>query len=108
MLKCIIAQNYNFLTFEEFIQNDEPGKKMVLRHDVDKLPNNSLQLAQIKNSLGIKGSYYFRVVPESYDLPIMEKIANLGHEIGYHYEDVDLVYSGQRSATRMEMLIGEG
>ncbi len=66
-------------------------KRIILRHDVDRLPENSLRLAQLEHDLGIRGSYYLRIVPESYDRKIMSEIAELGHEIGYHYEDVDLV-----------------
>lgn len=66
-------------------------KTIILRHDVDKLPENSLRFAQIQHELGIRGSYYFRMVPESFDTDIIKQIANLGHEIGYHYEDIDLV-----------------
>lgn len=91
----------NIHTFKAFIQHSNASplqQSIILRHDVDRLPQNSLQLAQLEHSLCIKGTYYFRVVPESYNLEIMHKIAELGHEIGYHYEDVDLVYSGQRSA----------
>lgn len=65
-------------------------KRVILRHDVDRLPENSFRLAQLEYDLGISGSYYFRIVPESYNLRIMNEIAALGHEIGYHYEDVDL------------------
>ena len=57
----------------------------LLRHDVDKLPENSLVFAKTQAEMGIKGSYYFVQYPK-----IIEKIASLGHEIGYHYEDVDL------------------
>jgi len=38
--------------------------------------------------LGIKGTYYFHVVPESYDERIIKQIAELGHEVGYHYENL--------------------
>ncbi len=89
-----LHQNYTFLPFSAFFQSTNPAinkSLIILRHDVDRLPENSLRTAQIENSLGIIGSYYFRVVPESYNLEIMEQIAKLGHEIGYHYEDVDLV-----------------
>ena len=75
---------------------------VVLRHDVDRLPKNSLLTAQMENRLGIKGTYYFRIVPESYDEKIMEKIARLGHEIGYHYEDMDLVARLRRLRGTME------
>ena len=69
---------------------DSRSSIIVLRHDVDRLPQNSLKTAQIEHELGIHGSYYFRIVPESFDEKIIREIAALGHEIGYHYEDVDL------------------
>ena len=85
LLQALIANNYNFQTFEEFIQ--KPHKRaVILRHDVDLLPENSLLFARIQKSLGIKGSYYFRAVPESWDQKIIQEIASLDHEIGYHYE----------------------
>ena len=59
-----------------------------MRHDVDSLPSNSLRFARIQNELGIKGVYYFRTVPESWDQQIIKEIASLGHEIGYHYENL--------------------
>ncbi len=69
----------------------DPNRRVViLRHDVDKRPANSLEVAWLEHAAGIRGSYYFRVVPGSYDLRVMKEIAALGHEIGYHYEDVDL------------------
>lgn len=66
-----------------------PQQICILRHDVDRLPQNSLATAKIENELDIKGTYYFRIVPKSFDKNIIKKIADLGHEIGYHYEDVD-------------------
>jgi hypothetical protein len=71
-------------------------KRVILRHDVDRLPGNSLRLALLEHALGLRGSYYFRIVPESYDRQIMKEIAELGHEIGYHYEDVDLVIQNSK------------
>ena len=48
---------------------------------------------------GLFGIYYFRAVPESWDEEIIQEIAALGHEVGYHYEslttcqgDVDAAY----------------
>lgn len=85
LLQSLIKQNYKFQTFEEFcIQPDL--KSVVLRHDVDLLPYNSLNFARIQNELGIKGTYYFRAVPESWNEIVISEIASLGHEIGYHYE----------------------
>lgn len=58
----------------------------MLRHDVDLLPHNSLTFARIQHELGVKGVYYFRAVPESWDEAVILEIAALGHEVGYHYE----------------------
>ncbi len=85
LLESLIKQNYSFQTFEDFIQKPII-KSIVLRHDVDLLPQNSLRFAKIQADLGIKGTYYFRAVPESWDVNIIKEIASLGHEIGYHYE----------------------
>lgn len=65
-------------------------KAILLRHDVDAFPQQSLHFAQLQHSLGIRGTYYFRIIPSSLNPRIVEEIASLGHEIGYHYEDVSL------------------
>jgi hypothetical protein len=88
LLSALKDNNYQFQTFEQYI--DSPAEKVViLRHDVDAKNLNSLQFAKIQNELGVKASYYFRMVKGSYDEGIMKEIKNLGHEIGYHYEDMD-------------------
>lgn len=72
---------------------------LVLRHDVDLLPANSLRTARMEAEKGMMGIYYFRAVPESWDEVVIRGIASLGHEIGYHYEslttcdgDIDRAY----------------
>jgi len=55
LLNTLPKQGYKFQTFQQFIENPE-SKSIILRHDVDKLPENSLRFAQIQNELGIKGS----------------------------------------------------
>ena len=98
VLLTLQNQGFAFQTFSEFITNPEK-KSIVLRHDVDLRPENSLRFAKIQAELGIKGSYYFRAVPESWNETIILEIARLGHEIGYHYEslttcngDIDSAY----------------
>ena len=61
---------------------------LILRHDVDLRPRNSLRTARIEAELGLFGIYYFRAVPESWNETIIKQIAALGHEIGYHYESL--------------------
>ena len=103
LVTALINQKRSFLRFSELIHSyaQQNGKSSVtLRHDVDRLPGNALQMAQLEADLGIRGTYYFRIVPESFDPQIIEQIAELGHEVGYHYEDVDLVVKGQTANGR--------
>lgn len=87
LLKSLLESDYKFQAFWEFIENPFQ-KTIILRHDVDLLPYNSLRFAQIQAELGIKGSYYFRAIPESWDEKVIKEIVYMGHEIGYHYENL--------------------
>lgn len=92
LLEALLQNDYRFLTFRDFIasRSNLQGKVAVLRHDVDRLPGHSLRFALIQHQKGIAGSYYFRAVPESWDEAVIRQIASLGHEVGYHYEDLTL------------------
>ena len=60
----------------------------MLRHDVEARYENALKMAQIQKKLDIRGTYYFRLQPKHYDLQIVKKIYESGHEAGYHYDDL--------------------
>jgi len=87
LLQVIQTSGYSFQTVKEHIDSTS-AKVMILRHDVDSWPSNALQMAKIEHGLGIQATYYFRMSPLSYNEKIIRQIAELGHEIGYHYEDV--------------------
>lgn len=102
LLESLLQQGYQFLTFEQYCDpknlpyslissSPHHTKHIVLRHDVDLKAANSLATAQIEHELGIRATYYFRVVPQSNQPDIIRAIAALGHEIGYHYEDMALM-----------------
>jgi len=91
LLRSLQNAGFFFITFEEYLRGQHTEKFIILRHDVDLLPQNSLRFAQIQAEMGIKGSYYFRAVPESWDEKIIKEMASLGHEVGYHYENMDTV-----------------
>lgn len=91
---------YTTLTFADYMQGKRLDSFVILRHDVDLHPENSLATARIENSLGIKASYYFRAVPESWDEKIIKEIAALNHEIGYHYESLATCKGDMAAAQR--------
>ena len=89
LISALQDQGYSFQTFEDFIK--KPNKKVVvLRHDVDRRSKHSLAQGEDERSLGIPATYFFRTVPESNDKNVMRKIVEMGHELGYHYEDLSM------------------
>ncbi len=113
LLDTLVSKGYRFVRFDDFLKENskfkiQNSKLIILRHDVDRKPENALRTAQMENELGIKGTYYFRIVPESFDEKLIREIAGLGHEIGYHYEEVDTVYrqvKSKKSKVKSEMQI---
>jgi hypothetical protein len=89
LLQELLKAGYTFMPFGDYIENPSI-RAVILRHDVDAIPGNSLKTAKIEQRLGITGTYYFRIVPQSNQPDIIRNIASLGHEIGYHYEDLAL------------------
>ncbi len=90
LLTCFLKKGYRFLAYEDIFTKPAADKYIILRHDVDDLPLQSLLKARIEKELNIRSTYYFRIVKESNQPEIIREIAELGHEIGYHYEDLSL------------------
>lgn len=78
---------YEFQTLAGFIEGHN-AKVVILRHDIDITAMPALRLARSEKQHGVTGSYYFRTTKFSYRPQIIREIAALGHEIGYHYEDL--------------------
>jgi hypothetical protein len=89
LLTTLKVNRYTFLTVKDFNLHKSNPKLVVLRHDVDKSPQNSLIFACIQNQKGVTATYYFRSKQTSFNKQIILEIASLGHEVGYHYETLD-------------------
>lgn len=90
---CIefLANGYEFTpVIEYWIMRSACNKRVMIRHDVDKQPKSAAQMARLERKIGIRASYYFRVASSWYDEEIVRDVRSMGHEIGYHYEDLSL------------------
>lgn len=90
LLKAIQDAGYASYTFEDWCEGRATGRYVILRHDVDLKAPHSLRTAKIEAELGMRGSYYFRFIPQSNQPDVIKAIATLGHEIGYHYEELSV------------------
>lgn len=115
LLASLLDLGYGFMTVRQAFQvrGENNSQQIILRHDVDQRPENSLVTARIEYDLGISGTYYFRVTPNSFNRRIMSEILSLGHDIGYHYEDMELArqrvrFKIQGSRFKIQKLEGYG
>jgi hypothetical protein len=100
LLKQLINAGYDFQTFQNFTATPKE-KTILLRHDVDARKLHSLKFAQIQHKQGIVGTYYFRMIPQSFDEEVVKEITGMGHEIGYHYEDMDFAKGDPHKAIKL-------
>lgn len=90
LLEAGLESGYEHITVREYLSSkDLPPQFIIHRHDVDRKPENALAMAQLEAEHGISSTYYARTIDKTFKPELIRKIENLGHEIGYHYEDMD-------------------
>lgn len=88
LIKALLDGGFTIMPVRDFLESKPQGKVIALRHDVDEQPQNALKMAAVEHNLDVCATYYFRRVPKSDHPDIIRQIAAMGHEIGYHYEDL--------------------
>lgn len=81
-------------TFSNYM--DHPGDNFViLRHDVDFLPEKAYEFARHEVELNVRSTYFFLMRTDFYNIgsrktmDLIRKIAGMGHTIGLHYDEKD-------------------
>lgn len=95
-MEAVKSAGYDGIAVQDY--TPELSRVLILRQDVDKKPENAVRTAVIQADVGFKATYYFRMVKESYNEEIIREIADMGHEIGYHYEDLATCYGNLERA----------
>lgn len=100
LLSEILRSGYNVYGVAEWLKSN-PSKGVLIRHDIDRTPGNALLTARAESDLGIRSTYYCRILPHCFKPHILHEIASMGHEIGYHYEDLALARGDFKEALRL-------
>jgi hypothetical protein len=90
LLNVFRETGYKIISFEDYLTSDKEGKILILRHDVDRYPLNTLKMATLEKENGFRATYYFRIIPSVFKPEILKKVYELGHEVSYHYEDLSI------------------
>ena len=88
LISALKDAGYEFVTYAEYAEGRRAEKLVVMRHDVDRSVNGAIRMAEMEKEMGVNASYYFRekfIIENSDDIRYIEEV---GHEVGYHYEDL--------------------
>ena len=90
-LKTVCGTNnmpvLTILAAAKYLNLEQEKRCLILRHDVDRRANRAVSVAALEMKYNVLSTFYFRssrtgAFPERQ----IEKICEMGHEIGYHYE----------------------
>lgn len=89
LLSRLKESGYFFYTFNQVAGSQSlSSPHVVIRHDVDRFVSKAFSMAKLEKKLGISSTYFFRHKTVFFKKHIISEIADLGHEIGYHYEEL--------------------
>jgi len=88
LLAALAEAGYRFLTFSRIADRREGAPHVVLRHDVDRMPARAVAMAMLESSCGVSATYFFRIRSGAFDEQAVRQVSALGHEVGYHYEEL--------------------
>lgn len=98
---CEVISNagYEILTIRKYLNSiDKPKRFIIIRHDIDEDIALGLKMAEIEKEYGIYSTYYIRMVNNVFNSLLIKKIAEMEHEIGYHYEVMDKAKGDKKKA----------
>ncbi|NDP22636.1 MAG: hypothetical protein GZ091_16385 [Paludibacter sp.] len=113
LLQALKVAGYNFCTFEDWCEGKAINGYVILRHDIDNKPQHALRFAKVEAELRIRATYYFRTSKNILCPTVINEIAALGHEIGYHYRDLvdnngnveNAIYSFQKNLSALRSMV---
>lgn len=89
LCQVIVSSEYTPLTVHEYLTQEYLDKCIILRHDVDRVAKRALDMARLEHEYNIVSTYYFRHTEDVFHPEVIREIADMGHEIGFHYEVMD-------------------
>jgi hypothetical protein len=83
---ALVAGPNTPLTLEAYFKTRPESGFVILRYDVDDRPEHALSMARRLHAHGLAGTFYWHVFPAAlFRVDLMQQVAALGHEIGYHF-----------------------
>lgn len=98
LLDAGLDAGYAHLTVREYLADEHPERFVIHRHDVDRKPERALTMARVEAARDVSSTYYVRDIEKTFRPELLRELEAHGHEVGYHYEDVDRADGDLRAA----------
>ncbi len=82
-------KHYNFINY---LNIENSGKNILLRHDIDYSVHRAYRISQIEKEVGVKSTFFLHLHSTFYNcfeeeiVKLIQKIIASGHEIGLHFD----------------------
>lgn len=87
LLDAALDNGYAFRTVHDRVTGPKPDEPTItVRHDVDRKVGTARSMARAEAQRGIPTTYYYRT--STFSPEVAAETETLGHEVGYHYEDL--------------------
>ena len=91
LLTRALSRSYRVVSFRAF---EPPGEHpvLLLRHDLDGPLKGAQAMAELEAEVGVKATYFVQTAGDFYNLlslgnrALLRRLADLGHEVGLHYD----------------------
>lgn len=90
LLRALQHAKLNPYTVGDFIAKQPETDYIILRHDVERSTPPTLEMARREHEMGLCSTYYFRMIPGVFVPEDILRVAEMGHEVGLHYETLDM------------------
>ncbi len=96
-----VSSKFDCIRADQILNQSKYSKWFVIKHDVETDVQKALDIAVIENRYGITATYYIQSYLLDKNIVLLKKIAELGHEVTYHYDVLDS-NNGDLTAARKE------
>ncbi|MFP8955139.1 hypothetical protein ACLI4Y_00285 [Natrialbaceae archaeon A-CW3] len=87
VLETLTEHGYETYSVASFLEAEtHPDRYAIVRHDVDRRPSIARSMAHLEAEYGVEATYYLRT--STFSPEFAHTLVDLGHEVGYHYEDL--------------------
>lgn len=97
-----LSAGYVPTTVRDYLRHGPRAPRVVImRHDIDRWPRRALAMAELETRQGVVSTYYVRMTRHAFRPALVRRIAELGHEVGYHYETLSRAEGDVSRATAL-------